>query len=95
MNRPHDYDEIRVTTRNMAYQSEDEHINGVHAGGVLSMGTIVWIRRTPVFAHAVSVYVEGIGLATIDPRFLIRIEGENHGVGINQKQPDSLATPSA
>ena len=95
MNRPHDYDEVRVTVRNMTYQCDDERFNGMHTGGVLSKGQIVWIRKSPVFAYAISAYVEGVGLVTIDPRFLVRVVDGDQGVGIGQKLPDSQPRPSA
>jgi hypothetical protein len=96
MNRPHDYDEVRVTVRNMTYQYEDEHFNGMHkTGEVLSKGQVVWIRKSPGLAHAISAYVEGVGLVTIDPRFLVRAIDGGHSVGISQKLPDSQVMPSA
>jgi hypothetical protein len=96
MNRPHDYDEVRVTVRNMTYQCEDEHFNGMHTtGGVLCKGQVVWIKKSPSFAHAISAYVEGVGLVTIDPRFLVRVVDGDHGVGISQKLPESQVRPSA
>lgn len=95
MNRPQDYDELRVTVRNMTYQCEDENFNGMHtAGGVLSKGQMVWIRKSPAFAYKISAYVEGVGLVIIDPRFLVRLVDENHSAGVSQKLPDSQARVS-
>lgn len=95
MNRPHDYDEVRVTVRNMAYQCEKEHSNGMHTGGVLSKGQVVWIRKSPAFAYEISAYVEGVGLVMIDPRFLVRVVDGNRGAGGSQKLPISQTRPSA
>ena len=96
MNRPHDYDELRVTVRNMTYQCEDEHFKGMHTtGGVLSKGQVGWIKKSPVFAYGISAYVEGVGLVTIDPRFLVRVVDGNHGARISQKLTDAQASPSA
>jgi hypothetical protein len=96
MNKPHDYDEVRVTVRNMAYQCEDEHFNGMHTtGGVLGKGQVVWIRKSPVFAYAISAYVEGVGLVIIDPRFLVRVVDRDHSVGMSQKLSASQARSSA
>lgn len=42
MNRPHDYDEPRVTVRNINYHCEDDQFNAMHTtGGVLCKGQIV------------------------------------------------------
>jgi hypothetical protein len=96
MNRPHDYDEVRVTVRNLTYQCEDEHFNGMHTtGGVLSKGQTVWIRKSPGLTHAISAYVEGIGLVTIDPRFLVRTVNRDAEMGISQNLPEPQVRPSA
>lgn len=85
MNRPHDYDELRVTVRNVNYQCEDDQFDAMHTtGGVLPRGQVLWIRKRPTFAYSVSAYVEGIGLVTIDPRFLVRMPVGDHRVEISQ-----------
>lgn len=95
MNRPHDYDEPRVTVRNINYHCEDDQFNAMHTtGGVLCKGQIVWIRRCPTFAYSVSAYVEGIGLVTIDPRFLVRLPAEDRKVEMDQKLPFPAAQPT-
>jgi hypothetical protein len=78
----------------MTYQCEDEHFNGMHTGGVLGKGQVVWIRKSPAFAYAISAYVEGVGLVTIDPRFLVRMVDGDNGVGISQKLPHPQVRPS-
>lgn len=95
MNRPHEYDELRVTVRNIKYHCEDDQSNAMHTlGGVLCKGQIVWIRKRPTFAYSVSAYVEGIGLVTIDPRFLVRMPAGDHKVGMGHTSPDSNAQPT-
>lgn len=95
MNRPHDYDEVRVTVRNLTYQCEDEHFNGMHTtGGVLSKGQVVWIRKSRGLAHIVSAYVEGVGLVTIDPRFLVQRVNRDDETGISHNLPEHQTRPS-
>jgi hypothetical protein len=50
MKRPEDYDDDRVTVRNITYLCEDEHFGGMPmSGGVLSKGQLVWIKNCPAF----------------------------------------------
>lgn len=77
--KPRDYEVICMVARNLPYQCEDEHFKGrPMIGGVLGKGRIVWVQRSLeakrrfVGASPVSVYAEGIGIVSVDPRCLVR-----------------------
>ncbi len=78
MNKPRGYEEICVTVRNIPYQCEEEQHRGRSmTGGVLGKGRTVWVQsfretKNSSFSAYVSAYVEGIGMVSVDPHYLIR-----------------------
>ena len=79
MSKPEDYKETCVILRNIPYQCEDELFKGMPmAGGVLGKGRIVWVqsfletKKHSASAYSVSAYAEGIGIVSVDPRYLVR-----------------------
>lgn len=85
MTKPRDYDEARVTVQNITYQFEEEMSDGPSmAGGVLGKGQVVWIKKCRAFASSISAYVRGVGLITVDSRFLIRTSDSSFMVETNE-----------
>ena len=78
MSKPEDYKETCMIVRNIPYQCEDELFKGMSAGGVLGKGRTVWVqsfletKKRSASAHSVSAYAEGIGIVSVDPRYLVR-----------------------
>jgi hypothetical protein len=73
IDKPRDYDEARVIVQNITYHFEDDKSDGPSmTGGVLRKGEVVWIKKCRAFASSVSAYVRGVGVVTVDSRFLIR-----------------------
>jgi hypothetical protein len=94
LNKPEDYKETCVISRNIPYQFEDELFKGKSmAGGVLGKGRIVWVqssletKKPSASAHPVSAYAEGIGIVSVDPRYLVR--PTDSGPRINERPTKS------
>jgi hypothetical protein len=90
LNKPEDYKETCVISRNIPYQFEDELFKGKSmAGGVLGKGRIVWVQSflETKKRSAVSAYAEGIGIVSVDPRYLVR--PTDSGPRINERPTKS------
>ncbi len=65
-----------MVNRNMPYEMVEVSPFGSYlSGGVLGKGKKVWMQRKPqgtTDCHAVSVYVEDIGIISLDPHCLSR-----------------------
>ena len=79
LSKPEAYQETCVIVRNIPYQCEDELFQGMSVtGGVLGKGRIVWVqsfletKKRSASAYSVSAYAEGIGIVSVDPRYLVR-----------------------
>jgi hypothetical protein len=89
--KPRDYDEARVTVQNITYQFEDDQSDSPSmTGGVLSKGQVVWIKKCRAFASSISAYVRGVGVVTVDSRFLIRTSGFSSMADANEATDHSV-----
>jgi len=70
MDRPLVYRDSYVLNRNMPYEMIELLPSGAHlSGGVLGKGKRVWMQHQsqgPTYHHAVSVYVEDIGIVSLN-----------------------------
>jgi len=73
--KPGDYRESRIVTEDTHYQVED--LEGTHSdSGTLHVMRVVWVRKSPEGQRpdqCISVYAEGVGLVTLEARFLGRL----------------------
>jgi hypothetical protein len=78
MDRPLVYEDGYVVNRNMPYEMIELLPSGAHlSGGVLAKGKRVWMQHEsqgPNYCHAVSVYAEDIGIVSLDPYSLSRLD---------------------
>jgi len=78
MDRPPNFETEYILTQSVPYECADEGKKGTHASkGILHTGRVVWVRSdsTEVGTQPrVSVYVEGIGMVSLEQRFIKRIE---------------------
>jgi hypothetical protein len=78
LTKPEDYAETCSTVGNLPYQCEDGLKGTPMAGGVLAKGGTVWVqpfhrgKKRGGSARYVSAYVDGIGMVSIDSRWLVR-----------------------
>lgn len=79
MMKPETYGETCVIVRNLPYECEDDRRGPSTAGGVLGKGSVVWVERrdgnrngsvSSSRTGSVTAYVEGIGVVSVDPRYL-------------------------
>ncbi len=72
--KPAEYCESCIVTEDTPYQVEGSDLKGTHAGaGVLHLGRVVWTKKNPKEPsreQRVSVYAEGVGLVSLEQRFL-------------------------
>ena len=77
MDRPLIYGDSYVVNRNMPYEMIEALPSGAHlGGGVLGKGKRVWMQhqsQETTYYHAVSVYVEDIGIISLNPHCLSRL----------------------
>jgi hypothetical protein len=78
MDRPPDFKTEYILTQSVPYECADEGRKGTHASkGILQTGRVVWLRGDPTEGGSherVSVYADGIGMVSLEPRFIKRIE---------------------
>jgi len=72
--KPVEYCESCIITEDTPYQVEGSDLKGTHSGtGVLNLGRVVWTKKNPKEPgpeQHVSVYAEGVGLVSLESRFL-------------------------
>ena len=74
--KPNEYREVFILARNAPYQIDDGAPKGTPGnGGVLQSGRVIYLgqqagEKKPT--GSVSAYAEGIGVISLDPRFLTR-----------------------
>jgi len=70
--KPAEYSESRIVTEDAPYHVED--LKGTHSDpGMLHLGRVVWGKKSPEGQspeQRVSVYAEGVGLVSLESRFL-------------------------
>ena len=77
MDRPLLYEDGYVVNRNMPYEMVELLPSGAYlSGGVLGKGKRVWMQHEfqGTYRHAVSVYAEDIGIVSLNPRCLSRLD---------------------
>lgn len=78
MDRPRDFKTEYILTQSVPYECADEGRKGTHASkGILHTGRVVWLRSDSTESNSqqqVLVYVDGIGLVSLEQRFIKRIE---------------------
>ena len=78
MDRPPDFKTEYILTQSVPYECADEGRKGTHASkGILQTGRVVWLRSDStedVSQQRVSVYADGIGMVSLEQRFIKRIE---------------------
>lgn len=74
--KPSQYRETYTLARNAPYQIDDEAYKGTPwNGGVLNIGRVVFLNKQAAEKKpigSVSAYADGIGVISLDSRFLIR-----------------------
>ncbi len=72
--KPVEYCESCIVTEDTPYHVEGGDLKGTHSDtGILHLGRVVWIRKNPERQgpeQQVSVYAEGVGLVSVEARFL-------------------------
>ena len=78
MDRPLIYQDSYVVNRNLPYEVIEVLPTGEHrGGGVLGKGQRVWMQpdpQAPNTLRAVSVYAEDIGIISLNPHCLSRLD---------------------
>lgn len=78
MDRPPNFETEYILTQSVPYECADEGKKGTHASkGILHTGRVVWLRSDSTGVGTqprVSVYVDGIGMVSLEQRFIKRIE---------------------
>lgn len=78
MNRPNQYREVYVVSRNLPYQMIEKLPTGFCAsGGVLGKGQRVWMKKHPsklTSQKDVTAYAEEVGIIQLDPRLLSPVD---------------------
>ena len=77
MDRPQDFKIEYILTQSVPYKCADEGRKGTHASkGILHTGRMIWLRSdsSEGGSQRVSAYAEGIGLVSLEQRFIKRIE---------------------
>lgn len=78
MDRPLVFGDSYIVNRNMPYEMIELSPFGSYlSGGVLGKGKKVWMQhesQEATYCHAVSVYVEDIGIIRVDPHCLSRLD---------------------
>jgi hypothetical protein len=78
MDRPPNFEIEYILTQSVPYECADEGKKGTHASkGILHTGRVVWLRSDSVEGGTqprVSVYVDGVGMVSLEQRFIKRIE---------------------
>ena len=78
MDRPLVYQDSYVVTRNFPYEVIELLPSGEYlGGGVLGKGQRVWIQHEPqatTYRRAVSVHAEDIGIISLNPCCLLRLD---------------------
>jgi hypothetical protein len=78
MDRPPDFKTEYILMQSVPYECADEDKKGAHASkGILHTGRVVWLRNDSIGGDSqqrVSVYVDGIGMVSLEQRFIKRIE---------------------
>ena len=79
MSRPVNFKTEYILKQDVPYRCADEGSKESSASeGVLRTGRVVWLEShasDPDSAERVPVYADGIGIVTLEPRFIKRIEG--------------------
>ena len=78
--RPELFEQPFVAIRNLPYLCEDSNGAGHSSGGVLGVGQTVWGEnqaRHKSKLHPARAYVEGVGIVSLDPRWLVRADTLN------------------
>ncbi len=71
--KPEGYRHCCIVVQNTPYQIENREHNGMPPeGGVLPMGTVVWVKQRHAQGADLRVlgYAEGIGIISVEPRYL-------------------------
>lgn len=80
MLKPHVFQQPCVATRNLPYINLDGPLNaGFSNGGVIGTGQVVWLEESTarkIGSTAANAFVEGIGVVSIDARWLTKTEIE-------------------
>jgi hypothetical protein len=78
MDRPPNFETEYILTQSVPYECADEAKKGTHASkGILHTGRVVWLRSDSTEGGTktrVSVYADGIGMVSVEQRFIKRIE---------------------
>jgi|HubBroStandDraft_4_1064222.scaffolds.fasta_scaffold4235918_1 hypothetical protein len=78
MDRPPDFKTEYILMQSMPYECADEGRKGTHASkGILHTGRVVLLRNDSPGSGSqerVSVYVDGIGIVSLEQRFIKRVE---------------------
>jgi hypothetical protein len=78
MDRPPNFEAEYILTQSVPYECAGEGKKGTHASkGILHTGRVVWLRSDSTKGGTqprVSVYVDGIGMVSLEQRFIKRIE---------------------
>ncbi len=72
VSRPAEYEQACVAKRNVPYQRSVVNFQGQPmTEGVLVKGRVVWVQKAkPAKGRPVPAYVEGLGIVSVDPRYL-------------------------
>lgn len=75
MNKPHAFQQPYVAAQNIPYLCAASFSQASScSGGVLSRGQVVWLSNSnnlSVRSHDAPAFVDGIGLVSLDPRWLV------------------------
>ena len=78
MDKPPNFETEYILTQSVPYECADEGKKGTHASkGILHTGRVVGLRSDSTGVGTqprVSVYVDGIGMVSLEQRFIKRIE---------------------
>ena len=78
MDRPPNFEIEFILRQSVPYECADEAKKGTHASkGILHTGRVVWLRSDSAEGGTqprVSVYVDGVGMVSLEQRFIKRIE---------------------
>jgi hypothetical protein len=78
MDRPPDFKTEYILTQSVPYECAEEGKKGTHASkGILHTGRVVWLPSDAAESGSqqrVSVYVDGIGIVSLEQRFIKRLD---------------------